>query len=80
MARSSRRSDAANGNGPFRLHAALDVRIEPGAQFQSGGRPLRRLLEPHQRQVSGPDSAGGWEGGLGPELGMFLPASREVFF
>lgn len=47
------RSDAANGNGPSRLHAALDVRLQPGAQFQSGGRPLRRLLEPHQRQVSG---------------------------
>lgn len=46
-------SDAANGNGPLRLHGAVDVRIQPGAQFQSGGRPLRRLLEPDQRQVSG---------------------------
>lgn len=46
-------SDAANGNGPFRLHGAVDVCIQPGTQFQSGGRPLRRLLEPDQRQVSG---------------------------
>lgn len=55
-------SDAANGNGPFRLHAAVDVRIQPGAQFQSGGRPLRRLLEPHQRQVSGLAAGGFWPG------------------
>lgn len=58
-------SDAANGNGPFRLHAAVDVRIQPGAQFQSGGRPLRRLLEPHQRQVSGLAAGGFWARGGG---------------
>lgn len=46
-------SDAANGNGHLRLPGAVDVCILPRTQFQSGGRPLRRLLEPDQRQVSG---------------------------
>lgn len=47
-------SDGASGNGPVRLPGAADVRFQPGAQLQSGGRPLRRLLEPDQHQVSGP--------------------------
>lgn len=45
-------SDAANGNGPLHLPGDVDVCIKPGTQFQSGGRPLRRLLEPDQHKVS----------------------------
>lgn len=46
------RSDVACGNGPFSLPGGVDVCFQPGAQLQSGGRPLRRLLEPDQHQVS----------------------------
>lgn len=41
-------SDAGcrGGDGAVRLSAALDVCFQPGAQLQSGSRPVRGLLEP----------------------------------
>lgn len=45
-------SDAAGGNGSFRVPRHVDVCVCPGAGLQGGVRPLCRLLEPHQPTVS----------------------------
>lgn len=68
-------SDAASGNGPLHLPGAADVCSKPGARIQSGGRPLRRLLEPDQHQVS---AVAAHRAGFPAESGRCFPPSPSL--